>query len=578
MTRYAVWVLVLLLGANLVVGMARPSTTAPRDEADGTATLSKPWLLERAMASDERSVRGDHSSQLLSNNKAVATTSNIKLLLETNDVPDTDRDTLSGLNLYSPRAAVTSKYLSIAGDCIKIGVKSEGSFGNGNVIPNLQYNKACTGSFPDTTEYISNRDSWNCRFEAIAVTLNGELFANSNNSYDKSGNCNTPTYTSLVDTSSISNKSGQLYRGTRWNHRLVTHGSKRGKFQIENDIRFNKRDKFIEITTYITPTNNVSELYIGRMADIDLVQTTGDDYVSFTGKGYSTLNAKFLVMIESNQSKQIAGFYTGDASTVGAGIAAQDWVPRPSRFYNTGTPSTTDSLIGISKRFTAVRARQVVSFRYAYVFGESAYSAVSSLVKKGVAGGTPGKVPGCPTCTIVDTGSIGPSEPPYDSGVIELCTTNCGFESGSTSSWDASAFFTVSRVFVRSGSFAVEKTSASSATLSKTIAISDAKHTNAIDKGTSTYTFTSYLDPGDSEKGVVQISFYNASGSLIGTTWDSGSIRNSREEWTQVSNSGNFPKGTRSVKIQFAASRTSGSNTDLNIDDVSLKARFQYTP
>ncbi len=57
MSRYAVWVVVLLLGANLVVGMVRPSTTAPRDEADGAAALSKPWLLERAMASDERGAR-----------------------------------------------------------------------------------------------------------------------------------------------------------------------------------------------------------------------------------------------------------------------------------------------------------------------------------------------------------------------------------------------------------------------------------------------------------------------------------------------------------------------------------------
>ena len=57
MSRYALWVVVLLLGANLLVGMVRPSTTAVREESDGAAGLSKPWLLERAMASDERSVR-----------------------------------------------------------------------------------------------------------------------------------------------------------------------------------------------------------------------------------------------------------------------------------------------------------------------------------------------------------------------------------------------------------------------------------------------------------------------------------------------------------------------------------------
>jgi hypothetical protein len=57
MSRYAVWIVGMLLGANLLVGMVRPSTTALRDEADGAAGLSKPWLLERAMASDDRGAR-----------------------------------------------------------------------------------------------------------------------------------------------------------------------------------------------------------------------------------------------------------------------------------------------------------------------------------------------------------------------------------------------------------------------------------------------------------------------------------------------------------------------------------------
>jgi hypothetical protein len=476
----------------------------------------------------------------------------------------------------------TSKYLTIAGDCVKIGVKAEGSFGNGNIIPTLQYNKACSGAFPESTEYISSNAASNCRFEALALTINGELYANTNKTYDtaNNGRCtsNEQGYTALVDSATISNKSGLVYRGTRWNKRLVTHGVKRGKYKIENDIRFNAADKFIEITTYFTPTTRINTLYLARVADIDLLQVSGDTFESYTGRGYSTLAAKFLVMVESNVSKQIAGFYTGDESTIGAGIASQTtWDPTPLRFFNTGTPGNTDSLIGITKKFTNVSAGQTVSFRYAYVFGESAYSAVSSLITKGVAGATPGKVPGCGVCAITDTGSIGPTEPPYDSGTLELCTTNCGFESGNTSSWDASASFVVSNAFVRSGRYAVEKTDASSATLTKTISISDAKQTNAIDNGIAIYTLTSYLDPGDSESGNVQLLFLNASGTQVGS-WDSGAIRNSREEWTQVNTSGSLPKLTRSIKIQFGASRTSGSNTDLNIDDVSLTARFQYTP
>jgi hypothetical protein len=316
----------------------------------------------------------------------------------------------------SPRwASTSSRYLTVVGDCIKIGVKAEGSFGNGNIVPALQYNKACNGSFPESTEYISSNAASNCRFEALALTINGELYANTNSAYDivNSGYCtyNDTDYTTLVDSATISNKSGAVYRGTRWQNRLVTHGVKRGLYKIENDIRFNDRDKFIEMTTYVTPSIDIDQLYIARVADIDLLQVSGDTWSSYTGRGYSTLDAKFLVMVESNVSKQIAGFYTGDESTIGAGIASQDtWDPTPLRFYDTGTPGYTDSLIGITKQFNDVSSGQTLMFRYAYVFGESAYKAVSNAVQKGVAGGVPGRVPGCRGCVINDEGQIAPTE------------------------------------------------------------------------------------------------------------------------------------------------------------------------
>lgn len=57
MSRTIVWLGIALLALNLFVGLVLPSTIAPNDAANGAAALSKPWLLERAMASDERSAR-----------------------------------------------------------------------------------------------------------------------------------------------------------------------------------------------------------------------------------------------------------------------------------------------------------------------------------------------------------------------------------------------------------------------------------------------------------------------------------------------------------------------------------------
>jgi hypothetical protein len=315
-----------------------------------------------------------------------------------------------GVQAMTPTDRSLYDYKVVQGNCIKIGVKSTGSFGvRGNTTPGIQYNKGCRGVFSDNYDFVTPQTP----HEVISIKLDGSLYASSNAActYWYSSLC-TRFYNNLVDTASVYDQSNQLYRGTRWQNRIVTKGTKSGLFDIENDIRFNDNDKRIEITTYLTPKRNFSTAYISRSVDSDAQIVPGDTNATYNQLGYSVVGSKYLVFSETWVSKAVMGFYTGEELNTGAGIS-YSWSQDPETYYLRNNDGNGDWAIGIAKRITSLVAGRTYTFRYSYVFGESAYKAVVYAVSVGAGGGTPGKVPGCTTgCTIVNTGPVGPTVTP----------------------------------------------------------------------------------------------------------------------------------------------------------------------
>ena len=200
------------------------------------------------------------------------------------------------------------------------------------------------------------------------------------------------------------------------------------------------------------------------------------------------------------------------------------------------------------------------------------------------------------SCKVVDVGHIGPTltparipsqtpsptrtpsptpVPPFDSGNLELCNSNCDFSSGMSEWSQPGGSFDVNSNFVRSSPYAVNGTSSSAAEFYRSFSVSS--YATYIDQSGGQVTVNAYIDPGNSENGALNVYFLNASGTALAGGWESGWKSNSREEWTQVSQSLNVPIGTRSIKIEFKARRTGSSYTDMNVDDVSVIARFRST-
>jgi len=174
----------------------------------------------------------------------------------------------------------------------------------------------------------------------------------------------------------------------------VVQFSENAKFKMENDIRFNNNSKFIEITTYITATDAIAELYIGRFIDSDAVVTSGDSSATNNALGYSTISSKYLVFSETTDSEYVMGYYTGKETNTQAGIS-DPWSQDSKVYFGAPNAGNGDNTIGIAGKFLAVGAGATVSFPYAYIFGKSAYRAGKMAVDAGLAGGTAGKTPGC---------------------------------------------------------------------------------------------------------------------------------------------------------------------------------------
>ena len=191
-----------------------------------------------------------------------------------------------------------------------------------------------------------------------------------------------------------------------------------------------------------------------------------------------------------------------------------------------------------------------------------------------------------PTNTSTPTDTYTPSKTPsitktptatrplVDTGYIELCTTNCSFENRNMYGWtQEGGTFDVTNERALSGSYAVHGTSATQASFYRLFSLS--AYTTKVNSGGGTVRASAFIDPGKSELGKVSIYFVNTAGAT-NLGWDSDWQYSPGTHWLEVANEIPIPIGTRSIKVVISATRSGGSYTDVDIDDISTKVRFVY--
>ncbi len=296
-------------------------------------------------------------------------------------------------------AQTTGSVFSLTGDYIKIGVSDYGTIGSkGTTSPGILYDNTGTRTFNTAYDYLTPGTP----FEGFTVKYTngaGSLVSQTNN------NTGSTSLTGGI----LTNYSGVAYGGTTFDNRAVWTGNGTG-YSLINDVRFNNNQKFVDITTTLTSSVAMTNLYFGRFIDPDARAATGDSSATTNTLGYSPIGVKQVVFSEALASKYALGLYTA-GSNAGAGISSS-WTTDPVNYYNGVNNGTGDYTIGLGFLVPSLAVGDIVRFQYAYIFGPSTLDAGATAVTSGAGGGTAGVVPGCTSsCDMVGVTPPAPTGP-----------------------------------------------------------------------------------------------------------------------------------------------------------------------
>ncbi len=276
---------------------------------------------------------------------------------------------------------------------VKAGVNElTGTLGSGgNTSPGLLYDNTGTGTFNTSYDYLTPGtpfDGYTVRLEDSSGTLI-RTYTNNN-----SGNTRAITGAWVGSPSS----SSAIWSGTN------------SDFDIQHTYSLPSGQKYIDIDTQITANIIIPKLWFGRFIDPDARADAGDTSATDNVLGYGAIPRYNVAFSEAISSRYALGLYSS-ASNVRAGITG--WSTDPKAYYANGTTgygSYTDNTygqgddtIGLGFLVENVAVGDIINFRYAYIFGPSAFGAATSAIDGGAGGGTPGTVPGGGTLT--DVGS-----------------------------------------------------------------------------------------------------------------------------------------------------------------------------
>jgi hypothetical protein len=289
---------------------------------------------------------------------------------------------------------------------IKAGVNElTGTLGSGgNTSPGLLYNNAGSSTWNTAYDYLTPGSP----FEGFTVRIE-----------DSAGTL-INTYTNN-NAGNMRNLTG-AWVGTPSGASAVWAGAN-SQFALQHTYSLPSGQKYIDINTRIESYIAMPKLWFGRFIDPDAVAAAGDSSATDNVLGYGAISRNNVVFSEATVSRYALGLYSAQTN-VKAGIAG--WSTDPKAYYANGTAGygtytdntygNGDDTIGLGFLVSGVSIGDIVNFRYAYIFGPSAFGAAESAVAGGAGGGTPGTVPGGGTLVDVgsatDSASSGPSTPP----------------------------------------------------------------------------------------------------------------------------------------------------------------------
>ena len=269
---------------------------------------------------------------------------------------------------------------------VKIGInETAGTLGSGgNTNPGIQYDSTGTGTFNSSYDYLtpgSPFEGWSVRIVDGSGTLIGQYHNNNTGVVDVTGGAwvGTPTASGAV-----------------W---AVSHSD----FNLQHTYSLPSGKQYLDIDTRIEAKIAMPGLYFARFTDPDARAAAGDTSATDNVRGYGVIPKANVVFSEATTSRYALGLYSV-ASNSNTSISPS-WSTNAADYYNNTSGQDVvrgDYTIGVAFYSTGLAIGDIVTYRYAYIFGPSAFGAATTAIAGGAGGGTAGT---SSFGTLVDVGS-----------------------------------------------------------------------------------------------------------------------------------------------------------------------------
>lgn len=303
----------------------------------------------------------------------------------------------------------------LVNEYVKAGVnESTGTLGSGgNTSPGLLYDSTGTGTFNTAYDYLTPGSP----FEGYSVkglnSSNTLLFYTHNN--NASYAAISPITGAWIGTPSASS--------------VIWESTSDSNFNLRHTYSLPTGIQYIDIATRIEAKVAIDHLYFSRFIDPDARAAAGDSSSTDNVRGYGVIPKANVVFSEALSSRYALGLYSTTATGVNTSISP-GWSTDPIDYYtNTSGHDVVrgDYTIGISFYSTGIAVGDIVTYRYAYIFGPSAFASASTAISGGAGGGTAGTSPF--TGTLTDVGSAtsaasAPSTPTVTSTTTSTITVS----------------------------------------------------------------------------------------------------------------------------------------------------------
>ena len=273
----------------------------------------------------------------------------------------------------------TSSHGLLENQWVKAGInKDSGTFGSGgSTSPGLLFDPEGSGTFNSSYDYLTPGSP----FDGQALKVDGTNKAN-NNTGSKT----------IVDSDGLTDGTDSM----TWSGDVDVDS---GTWNVENTFTLEDNKPYIDVETKITAGSDADTVAYGKFIDPDSQGMPGDSSSTDNVLGYSGVPDTNIAFSEATVSKYALGVYSTDTNTT-AGV--NGWSQEADGYNGTsytdddGNPinyGNSDDTLGISWSWTGVSTGDILTAKYAYIFGPSAFDALDDAVDGGAGGGTPGELP-----------------------------------------------------------------------------------------------------------------------------------------------------------------------------------------